>query len=136
MADREQIIPESVYNNSIQSKLRIQSSQSGFKLLEFDDDKKGQTEKLVKDEDAMVYITNMSIVINNNCFPLKNNVEYTWAKFIQASKMTKGSIEIFFRNPNLISMQKYLSYKNMNKIKVLLMELLYDKVTQHMLGYF
>ena len=32
----------------------------------------------------------------------KNNVEYKWVRFMQASKMTKGSMIMFFSNPTLI----------------------------------
>ena len=36
----------------------------------------------------------------NNCLLFKNNVEYKWARFMQASKMTKKSMIILFSNPN------------------------------------
>lgn len=48
---------------------------------------------------------------------------------MQASKMTKSSIKIFFNNLNLTLMEKYLSYKNLDKMRVLLTKLPYDKVT-------
>ena len=35
---------------------------------------------------------------------------------------------MFFRNSTLALMQKYLSYKNIDKIKALLTKLSYDKV--------
>ncbi len=38
----------------------------------------------------------------NNCQPFKNNVEYKWARIMQASKMTKGFMTIFFSNPTLV----------------------------------
>ena len=65
----------------------------------------------------------------SNCLLFKNNVEYKWVRFIQGSKMRKGLMTIFFSNPTLALMQEYLSYKNINKIKVLLTELLYSNVT-------
>ncbi len=40
----------------------------------------------------------------DNRLPLNNNVEYEWARFMQASKMTKGSMTIFFSNPTLAPM--------------------------------
>lgn len=61
-------------------------------------------------------MANMLIIVNNNYFLFKNNVEYAWAKFIQANKM-------------LVSMRKYLSYNKKNKIKTLLTKLLYSKIT-------
>lgn len=42
--------------------------------------------------------------------------------------MTKKLIERFFNNPNLIFIQEYASYKNMDKIKTLLSKLSYDKI--------
>lgn len=48
---------------------------------------------------------------------------------MQANKMRKRSITIFFNNLNFISMQKHLNYKNINKIRVLLTKLPYSKVT-------
>lgn len=75
----------------------------------------------------MTYIANIVIDQNNNCFLLKNNVEYLWAKFIQASKIPKKLISIFFNNLNS-PMQQHLSYKNINKMKLLLTKLIYGKI--------
>lgn len=47
---------------------------------------------------------------------------------MQDSKMTKTLIEMFFNNLNLIPRQEHLSYENIDKIKVLLIKLLYNKV--------
>ena len=47
------------------------------------------------------------MILNNNSFLLKNNVEYARAKFMQDSKMTKRLIRMFFNNLNLILMQEY-----------------------------
>ena len=68
----------------------------------------------------MVYLADTQVVLNNNGFSIKNNVEYIWVKFIQDSKMTKESIEIFFNNPELAFIQTHLSYKSVNEMKVLL----------------
>lgn len=67
--------------------------------------------------------------MNKNHHLIKHSVDYAWAKFLQASKMSKRLIEIFFSNPYLALMQKQLSYKNMDKIRTLLIELPYSKIT-------
>ena len=64
-----------------------------------------------------------------NWLPDKNIVEYKWVRFLQANKITKKLMTIFFNNPILPPMQKYLTYKNMDKIKAWLTELPYDKIT-------
>lgn len=43
--------------------------------------------------------------------------------------MLKTSMEIFFNNLNLALMQQYLTYKNINKIQLLLIKPPYGKVT-------
>ena len=48
---------------------------------------------------------------------------------MQASKIIKKLMIIFFINPNLAFMKKCLSYKNINKMRILLIKLLYDKIT-------
>ncbi len=48
---------------------------------------------------------------------------------MQASKITKESMIMFFSNPTLASMQEHLSYKNMDEMRALLTELPYGKVT-------
>ncbi len=48
---------------------------------------------------------------------------------MQASKMTKGSMTIFFSNHTLAPMRKHLSYKNVDEMRALLIELPYSKVT-------
>lgn len=97
-------------------------------MIEFDDSLKSQTKKLIKNKNTMIYMVNILVFVGNNYFSFKNNIEYIWVKFMQANKMTKKSIEIFFKNLNLAMMQKHLNYKNVNKIKALLIELLYSKV--------
>lgn len=47
---------------------------------------------------------------------------------MQNNKIIKKSMKILFNNFNLISIQKYLSYKNINKIRALLTKLLYSKI--------
>ena len=47
---------------------------------------------------------------------------------MQTNKMTKKLMIILFTNLNLIFMQEYLSYKNVNKIRILLTKLPYNKV--------
>ena len=48
---------------------------------------------------------------------------------MQDSKMTKESMGIFFNNPDLAPIWEHLSYKRVDKMRALLTELLYDKVT-------
>ena len=48
---------------------------------------------------------------------------------MQDSKMTKRSMGIFFNNPDLALMRKYLSYKSVDEMRALLTELPYGKVT-------
>ena len=43
--------------------------------------------------------------------------------------MTKESIEGFFSNPNMAPMRKHLSYKSVDEMRALLIELPYGKVT-------
>ena len=50
----------------------------------------------------MVNIANIPGDVDN-CLLFKSNVEYKWVSFMQASKMTKESIIIFFSNPILAS---------------------------------
>ena len=43
--------------------------------------------------------------------------------------MTKELMTMFFINPNLTSIWEYLSYKNVDKMKALLIQLPYNKIT-------
>lgn len=52
---------------------------------------------------------NILVIVNNNCFLYKNNIEYVQAKFIQASKITKGLIKKFCKNLDLVLIWKYLN---------------------------
>lgn len=110
------------------SRSRIQLIQSGFKLIKFGDNKIRQARKLVGYEDVVTNQSNIPFDKDNNRLPFKNNVEYTQARFMQASKMMKKSMIIFFTNSNLAYMREYFSYKNLKKMKVLLIELPYIKV--------
>lgn len=69
----------------------------------------------------------MPVIINDNRFLFKNNIEYAWAKFMQVNKMIKRLMGIFFNNPDLAPMWKYLSYQNVNEMRTLLTELVYDQ---------
>lgn len=44
--------------------------------------------------------------IDNNCYLFKKNVDYAQSKFLQASKMSKRLMGIFFSNPDFALMQK------------------------------
>ena len=77
----------------------------------------------------MAYLADTPIVLDDNGLLFKINIEYAWTKFIQDSKMTKRSMRMFFNNPNLASMREHLGYKNVDKMRALLTELSYDKVT-------
>ena len=48
---------------------------------------------------------------------------------MQDSKMTKKYIRIFVNNSNLATMRKHLNYKSIDKMRNLLIELPYNKVT-------
>lgn len=98
-------------------------------MIGFNKSKKGYVGKPIRDKDVIEYLADMPVVANDNRLSIQNNVEYACAKFIQASQITKRSIKMFFNNPDLTSIRKYLSYKNVDKIKALLTELPYGKVT-------
>lgn len=75
------ITPKSVCNTFFQSKSRIQSTHSRFKLIKFDNIKRKQAEKLVEYKDIGADIINILAVKYDNCLPFKKNVEYIWARF-------------------------------------------------------
>ncbi len=126
MADK--VIHESMRSNTSWSRSEIQLIQSRFKSIRFNDGKRSQARELIRDEDAMTDVVDIPGDADN-CLLLKNNVEYEWARFMQASKMTKVSMTIFFSNPTLALIREHLSYKNMVKIRALLKELPYGKIT-------
>ena len=128
-ANRKQVNPDRVRSIYIRSRSRIQLNQSGFKVIRFTNSKKEQAGEPIRNEEFMAYLADTPIVLNDNNLLFRNNVEYTWAKFMQDSKITKRSIEIFFNNSDLTSMQEHLSYKSIDEMKALLTELPYNKVT-------
>ena len=128
-ADEEQVNTNGVRSTCTRSRSRIQSTQSGFKVIEFTNSVRRQAGEPVGDEEFMAYLADTLVVLNDNGFPFKNNIEYAWAKFMQDSKMTKRSIGRFFNNPDLALMREHLNYKNMNEMRPLLTELPYSKVT-------
>lgn len=129
MLEVKYITPKSEYITSTQSKSGIQSIQNRLKSIKFDNCIREQIVELVDKKNTTVYIVDIPINQDNICFLFKNNVEYIQAKFMQVSKISKGSINIFFNNSDLASIQQYLSYKNIDKIRVLLTKLSYSKVT-------
>ncbi len=126
MADK--VVHESVRSTTSRSRSRIQSTQNRFKLIRFNDGRIGQAGKPVGDEDAMADVTDIPGNMDNR-LPFKNNVKYEWAKFMQASKKIKGSMTMFFSNPTLAPMREHLSYKSVDEMRALLIELPYGKVT-------
>ncbi len=48
---------------------------------------------------------------------------------MEDSKMTEGSIEMFFNNPDLAPIREHLCYKNGDEMRALLTKLPYGKVT-------
>lgn len=44
------------------------------------------------------------------------------------NKMTKNLMKIFLNNLDLVPIQEYLSYKNMDEINLLLIKLAYNKI--------
>ena len=75
--DKEQMNLESVRNTCTRSRSGIQSIQSRFKVIMFTNSKRGQAGEPVRDEELMVYLTNIPVVLNDNGLFFKNNVKYT-----------------------------------------------------------
>lgn len=98
-------------------------------MIRFTKSKKKQVREPVRNKDVIVYLADMSVIANDNCFPFNNNVEYVQTKFMQSSKMTKVLVRMFFNNLALAPIWKHLSYKNVNEMRALLIELPYSKVT-------
>ena len=67
------VIHKNVYRSTSQLRSGIQSIRNGFKLIRFNDDRKGQAEEPVGDKDA---ITDIADIDTDNCLLLKTNVEY------------------------------------------------------------
>ena len=76
MPDVRHIPPEREHTTSSRSRSGIQSIQSGFKLIEFNDGKRGQAGEPVDKENTMAYMADIPIEQDNNCLLFKNNVEY------------------------------------------------------------
>lgn len=79
----------------------IQSTQSSFKMINFDDSQSEQAKELIGYEHVIISTTNIFDIKNNNHFLFKNNVEYIWIRSMQASIMIKKLIIMFFNNPDL-----------------------------------
>lgn len=54
----------------------IQSIQSRFKLIKFNDDIKKQIDEPVNKKNIMAYRGDIPVDENNNCFLFKINIEY------------------------------------------------------------
>ncbi len=72
MAD--EVVNESVRSITFRSRSGIQSNQSGFKLIQFNDGRRGQGGEPVEDEDAIADVVNKPGDADNR-LPFKNNVE-------------------------------------------------------------
>ncbi len=79
MAD--EVVHESVRSTTSRSRSGIQSTQSGFKLIKFNNGRRGQTGEPVEDEDAIADVADIPGDADNR-LPFKNNVEYEWARFM------------------------------------------------------
>lgn len=77
MPEVKYITLESKYITFIQLGSRIQSIQSRFKSIEFDDNRRVQADKLINIENIMTFIVNILIDQINNFFSFKNNVNDT-----------------------------------------------------------
>ncbi len=126
MADK--MVYKSMRSTTSYSRLEIPLSQSKFKLIRLNNGRRGQVGELIRDKEVMADVADILGDMDNR-LPFKNNVEYEWARFKQSSKMTKESMTMFFSNPTLAPMWEHLSYKNVDEMRALLTELLYDKVT-------
>ncbi len=73
MAD--EVVHESMRSTTSRLRSRIQSTQSGFKLMRFNDGRRGQAGELVGDEDAMADVADIPGNADNR-LPFKNNVKY------------------------------------------------------------
>ncbi len=123
----DKVVYESMRSTTSWSRSRIQSTKSEFKLIWFNNNKKGQVGEPIIGEDVIANIADIPGDVDNR-LPFKNNAEYEWARFMQTSKMTKGSMTMFFSNLTLASMRNHLNYKNVNKMRALWTKLPYGKV--------
>lgn len=81
-ANKKKMNSESIYNSCIRSKLRIQSTQSGFKVIEFTNNKRKQVGKLIINKKVITYLMDIGMIVNDNGFLFKNNIKFILAKFI------------------------------------------------------
>ena len=58
------------------------------------------------DEDIIAYIKNLSVDIDNNCHLFWYSIDYAGVKFLQASKISKRFMDMFYNNHYLAPMQK------------------------------
>ena len=64
-------------------------------MIKYKDNRREQTGERVRYKDVLIGIANIPVVKDNNHLLFNNNIEYTWVRFMQTSKMTKSSISIF-----------------------------------------
>lgn len=53
----------------------------------------------------MIYIEDVPVYVVNDVYLFENNIDYIWAKVLQASKISKRLMDIFFSNSDLAPMQ-------------------------------
>lgn len=88
------------------SRSGIQSAQTRFKFIQFNNRSEGQVGRVVGEKNTIVYIEDVPVDVDNNCYPFINIVDYVWAKFLQMSKILKHSMGMFFYDPNLAPMRE------------------------------
>lgn len=81
MPDVKHITPISKFSiceciTFIQSRSGIQFFWSEFKSIYFNDWLKKQANRLVEDKNAMIYMKDIPVYVDNNCHPFKNNMDY------------------------------------------------------------
>ncbi len=55
----DEVVHESVHSTTSRSRSGIQSTQSGFKMIRFNDGRRGQVRELVRDKDAIADIVDI-----------------------------------------------------------------------------
>lgn len=73
--NKENINSENVHNTCTWSRLRIQSIQNRFKIIEFINNKKEQIRESVRNKEVIAYLADILVILNNNGLLNKNNVE-------------------------------------------------------------
>ncbi len=61
----DKVVHESLYSTTSRSRSEIQSNQSEFQLIKFNDGRKSQAEEPVEDKDAMSDVADMPSNIDN-----------------------------------------------------------------------